>query len=173
MLSRDHNRGSSGHSRWKTLLNEFVPWNPGQSLVRSSKHLHPGMIFQNLHLDEKKLLLTLEESTELLLILAAIVNEVIAERRGENTSCHTFMFSKLSTPSMRHRSIIRLRNGLVEIFTKTNSKLSLEFSERANSLKNSSKKKLSFPIYLLQLPNESKAWKFLLFNRITLVRNFS
>lgn len=36
MLSRDHNRGSSGHSRWKTLLNEFVPWNPGQSLVRSN-----------------------------------------------------------------------------------------------------------------------------------------
>ena len=33
MLSRDHNRDWSGHSRWKTLLNEFVPWNPGQSLV--------------------------------------------------------------------------------------------------------------------------------------------
>lgn len=170
MLSRDHNRDSSGHSRWKTLLNEFVPWNPGQSLVRSNIFIQEW--FSKISTRWKELLLTLEESTELLLVLAAIVNEVIAERRREYLFRHTFIFSKLSTPSTHNET--SLNNSWEMDLLKFVQKLTfvpISFRKK-NSPKNSSKKK-HFIYFNYQMSLKIHAWKSLLFNRITLVRNFS
>lgn len=173
MLSRDHNRDSSGHSRWKTLLNEFVPWNPGQSLVRSNIFIQEW--FSKISTRWKELLLTVEESTELLLVLAAIVNEVIAERRREYLFRHTFIFSKLSTPSTHNET--SLNNSWEMDLLKFVQKLTRNFRSNFVPKEKFSKEFFEETFYLLQLSNQMSlkihAWKSLLFNRITLVRNFS